>query len=159
MTYDDSGNYDLTVTDTTSGATYTDVSTCSSCTRSSAEWIIERSAFCSNAKCTQAEIAELPDFGTTTMSDDVASDGGPNNGIKSFLGFIPIDGVYNLDDQECVGPGGFESVDTVSGVDNNSSSFTATWDRSGEPTRSSSEGSTQARIVARLRPTPSAPLG
>ena len=133
VTYDASENYDLTVTDTTSGATDTEVATCSSCARASAEWIIERAAFCSSSQCTQADIAELPDFGTTTMSDDVASDGGPETGIKGFPGYIPIQGVYNLDDNEKVGSGGFESVDTVGRV-TKANSFTATWDRSGEPT-------------------------
>ena len=67
------------------------------------------------------------------MSDDVASDGGPDTGIKGFPGRTAIDGVYNLDDNENVGSGGFESVDTV-GYVTKANSFTATWDRSGEPT-------------------------
>jgi len=53
--------------------------------------------------------------------------------ISGFANNYPIEGVYNLNDTEKIGPKGFISVDTVSNV-NSTNSFTATWDRSGKPT-------------------------
>jgi hypothetical protein len=128
-----SGEFTLTIADLTSHQTNTKVSACSTCERNSAEWIIERAAFCGNPTCTTAVIGALPDFGKTTMTDDVASAGGVTAGINGFASNYPIEGVYNLNDTEKIGPKGFISVDTVSNV-TPTNSFTATWDRSGKPT-------------------------
>jgi hypothetical protein len=127
-----SGKFSLTVSDLTSHKSHTDVAACSKCRRASAEWIIERPAACSNKSCTKAAILALPDFGTSTMSDDVASDGGANTGINGFVNYA-IEGDFNLNDTEQIGPEGFVSVDTVGPVVKKTNSFTATWDRPGEP--------------------------
>jgi hypothetical protein len=127
-----SGMFSLTVSDLTSHKSHTDVAACSKCRRASAEWIIERPAQCANHSCTKAAILALPDFGTSTMSDDVASDGGANTGISGFFNYA-IEGDYNLNDTEQIGPEGFVSVDTVGPLVKKTNSFTATWDRSGEP--------------------------
>jgi hypothetical protein len=128
-----SGSFSLAISDVTSHKSHTHVATCSTCQRASAEWIIERAAFCTNASCSTAVIGAMSDFGKTTMSNDVASDGGANLGIGSFPNY-PIQGVYNLNDTPQVGPKGFISVDTVGPVSTSNNSFTATWDRSGKPT-------------------------
>jgi hypothetical protein len=129
-----SGNYNLTIADLTSGKSYTKIAQCPSCQRNSAEWIIERPAFCGNGSCTKAVLSALPNFGTTTMTDDIASDATTKNaGINSFDS-SPIAGVYNLNDQENPGSSGFTSVDTVSSVfAGPPDSFTATFNRAGQP--------------------------
>jgi hypothetical protein len=127
-----SGMFSLTVSDLTSHRSHSDVAACSTCQRASAEWIIERPAECANQSCSKASILALPNFGTSTMSHDVASDGGANTGITGFVNYA-IEGDYNLNDTEKIGPAGFISVDTVSPVAKNTNSFTATWERSGEP--------------------------
>ena len=65
VTYDASENYDLTVTDTTSGATYTEVATCSTCARDSAEWIIERRGI-----LLQRQVHKRSHSGTSRLRDD-----------------------------------------------------------------------------------------
>lgn len=127
-----SGMFSLTVSDVTSHKSHTKVAACSQCQRASAEWIIERPAACTNPACTKASILALPDFGTSTMSDDVASDGGADTGISGFVNYA-IEGDYNLNDTEQIGPEGFVSVDTVGPLAKKTNSFTATWDRSGQP--------------------------
>ena len=79
-----SGKFSLTVADVTSHKTHTQTATCSSCQRASAEWIIERAAFCTNSTCSKAVIGSLPNFGTTTMSNDVASVGGREHGDQQL---------------------------------------------------------------------------
>jgi hypothetical protein len=121
------GKFTLTITDTTSGKTATDVASCSSCARASAEWIIERPAGC-NAAFTKCFLFALADFGTTTMSSDVASTGGPWRSVAAYKNNYPIYMIQPLKS------GGFVSLDTVGPVDTSTNSFTAVWDRSGHPT-------------------------
>lgn len=117
-----SGEFSLKVTDLSSGKTATDVATCASCERTSAEWIIERPGLCNNAG-TSCILAELADFGTTTMAGDQAQVTGGN--VKGVGGFTntPIIMVDPLSD------GGFISLDDVSAL--SGKSFTVTWLRSG----------------------------
>jgi hypothetical protein len=125
--------FNLTISDLTSGKTFTDVAGCRSCQRTSAEWIIERPAFCANPSCTSAVLAALPNFGTTTMSDDVASAGTMKQAPISSFDNSPIEGVYNLDDRVTEDSQGFISVDTTGDLSPIPQSFTMTFNRSGEP--------------------------
>jgi hypothetical protein len=128
-----SNKFKLTISDLTSGKSHTDVAGCKSCQRTSAEWIIERPAFCGNASCTQAVLAALPDFGTTTMTNDIASAGTTKKAPISSFDYSPIEGVYNLDDSETPDSRGFISVDTTGPLSPIPQSFTMTYNRSGEP--------------------------
>ena len=125
VTYN-AGQYNLTVSDLSSHKTGTDVGACTvGCQRNSAEWIIERPAECNDAG-TKCEILALADFKTSTMSDNIAqAANGPATGINGFNNYS-IDMVTPLKK-------GFTSLDTVGGVDPTTDSFTATWDRSGQP--------------------------
>jgi hypothetical protein len=125
--------FNLTISDLTSGKTFTDVAGCNSCERTSAEWIIERPAFCANQSCSQAELAALPNFGSTTMSNDIATAGTTKKAPISSFANSPIEGVYNLDDNENPDSTGFISVDTTGALSPIPQSFTMTFNRSGEP--------------------------
>jgi hypothetical protein len=120
-----SGEFTLTVSDLTTGKSATDVAACSTCTRSSAEWIIERPALCNDAG-TKCFLTELADFGTSSLGGDEAQVTGGN--VKGVGGFTntPIEMIDPL------ASGGFISLDTVSAL--SGKSFTATWDRSGTTT-------------------------
>jgi hypothetical protein len=118
------GEFTLTVSDLSTGKTATDSATCSSCARSSAEWIIERPALCNNAG-TSCFLTEMADFGTTTMSgDEATADGGSLKGVGGFNNYA-IDCV----NPDANGDGGFYSLDTVGPV--SGKSFTATWQEPG----------------------------
>ena len=116
------GEFTLTISDLSTGKTSSTTAACTSCARTSAEWIIERPELCNNAG-TKCFLTELADFGTSTMAGDQAQLTGGN--VKGVGGFnnIPIDMV------DPVSGGGFISLDTVGAV--TGKSFTATWDRSG----------------------------
>jgi hypothetical protein len=117
------GEFSLTVSDLTSGKSATNVAACSTCTRASAEWIIERPALCNNAG-TKCFLTELADFGTSTMGGDEAQvTGGNIKGVGGFANNYPIDMIDPLS------TGGFDSLDTVGAL--SGKTFTATWDRSG----------------------------
>jgi hypothetical protein len=123
VTYDStSGNFTLTISDLSTGKSSGTTAQCSTCERTSAEWIVERPELCNNAG-TKCFLTELADYGTTTMSGDEAQLTGGN--VKGVNGFnnIPIDMV------DPVTGGGFISLDTVGAI--SAKSFTATWDRSG----------------------------
>jgi hypothetical protein len=117
-----SGEFTLVISDLSTGKSATTSATCSTCARTSAEWIVERPELCNNAG-TKCFLTELADFGTTTMTGDEAQLTGGN--IKGVNGFnnIPIDMV------DPVTGGGFITLDTVGAI--TAKSFTATWDRSG----------------------------
>ncbi len=97
------GKFTLTVSDLSSGRTSSNVAVCGVCTRSSAEWIVERPALCNSAFC---YITALADFRTTTMTGDVAGvAGGTAKPVSAFTnyaifmvqplskGFISLDNV------------------------------------------------------------------
>jgi hypothetical protein len=120
------GTFTLTVSDLTSGMTHTQTATCSSCARASAEWIIERPAYCTTASCATVILGALANFDTTTMAGATASvDGGKVEGVQHFNNvpifmFDPIKrGLISLDE-----------VTALSGT-----GFTAVWNRSGTPTK------------------------
>jgi hypothetical protein len=118
-------NYTLTVSDLTSGKSYTDTAQCSSCARASAEWIIERPAECISR--TDCFILALADFGTTTMSSDLAQLN--TQKVAHAVSTYPYD--YPIDIVQPLKAGGFISLDTVGAFSPASDAFTATWDRSG----------------------------
>src|ERR1700733_4377599 len=110
VTYDStSGNFTLTISDLSTGKSSGTTAQCSTCERTSAEWIVERPELCNNAG-TKCFLTELADYGTTTMSGDEAQLTGGN--IKGVNGFnnIPIDMV------DPVTGGGFISLDTVGAI-------------------------------------------
>ena len=125
VSYSDStANFTLSVSDLSTGKSTNFSDTCTTCERSSAEWIIERPALCNNAE-TKCFITQLADFGTTTMTGDEAQvDGGKLKGVGAFNN-IAID-IVNPDAN---GDGGFYSLDTVGPV--SGKSFTATWQEPG----------------------------
>lgn len=125
VSYSDStSEFTLTVTDLTTGKTATDTAACSSCTRASAEWIIERPALC-NAAGTKCFLTQLADFGSSTMGGDEAQvEGGNLKGVGGFTNFA-----INAVNPDANGDGGFYSLDTVSPV--SGKSFTATWQQPG----------------------------
>ena len=116
------GEFTLAISDLSTGKTSSTTAACTSCARTSAEWIIERPELCNNAG-TKCFLTELADFGTSSLTGDEAQLTGGN--VKGVGGFnnIPIDMV------DPVSGGGFISLDTVGAV--TGKSFTATWDRSG----------------------------
>jgi len=124
------GKFHLKIADLTSGKSFKHSATCNSCQRSSAEWIIERPAFCTNASCTHAVIGALPDFVTTKMNNAVATAGSVSGSISAFKN-TPIEGVYNLSGSVNPGTDGFISVDTTGPLATSPSRFTMTWNRSG----------------------------
>lgn len=120
-----SGKFTLTVADLTSGKKVTHTAACSTCQRSSAEWIIERPALCNNTG-TKCFLTELADYHTATMGASQAQvAGGAVSSVASFDN-IPI---FMIDP---LASGGFISLDTVAAL--KGSAFTATWDRSGTTT-------------------------
>lgn len=122
VSYTASGQFVLTITDLSTGKSATDTATCAECTRSSAEWIIERPALCNNAG-TKCFLTELADFDTATMQGDQAQVAGGN--VKGIAGFTN----YPIFMVDPVAGGGFITLDTVGPL--NGKSFTATWDRTG----------------------------
>jgi Peptidase A4 family len=115
------GQFVLSVTDETSGHTKTVSDGCANCARASAEWIIERPAYC-NSAFTKCDLFALPNFGTATMAGDTASlNGGPVENA-SKLHAVNITMIQPLKK-------GFISLDTTGAL--NRSSFTETFDRSG----------------------------
>jgi hypothetical protein len=120
--------FHLTVTDVTTGQTKTVSSTCSSCERDSAEWIIERPAGCNKTE-TKCFLFALANFGTTTMAEDNArQDGGAVTGLSSYPNAHQIFMVQNTPQ------GGFYSIDNVSGVDPAANAFSVQWLKYGHVT-------------------------
>jgi hypothetical protein len=121
------GKYTLTVSDLSSHKSYSDVGTCSSCQRSSAEWIIERPAGCNRSE-TSCFLFALANFTSSIMSEDVAGiTGGAVQGIGSYASSYPLYMIQPLKK-------GFITLDTVGPVDETTQSFTAIFDRSGQVT-------------------------
>jgi hypothetical protein len=112
----------LTIADLTRKKSVTHTAACSTCQRSSAEWIIERPAECSNSSCTKAFLTELADFHHSTMTGQAQVAG---QHVKGIGGFVNTQ-IFMVDTLKS---GGFISLDDISGVAK--SAFTATWLRSG----------------------------
>jgi Peptidase A4 family len=119
-----SGSFTMAETDLTTGKTSSVTAKNASAKRDSAEWVIERPAFCNSTE-TKCFLTELANYGTTSMSGATASvDGGPVQSVGHFNN-SPI---YMF----CPITRGFISLDTVSPL--SGPSFSATWDRSGTTT-------------------------
>ncbi len=115
------GKFTLTVSDLSSGRTSSNVAVCGVCTRSSAEWIVERPALCNSAFC---YITALADFRTTTMTGDVAGVvGGTAKPVSAFTNYA-IFMVQPLSK-------GFISLDNVGPFRPALDAFTTTWYRAG----------------------------
>lgn len=116
------GTFSLTISDMTRGRGAGAVATCGNCKRASAEWIIERPAFC-NHNVTKCFIAELANFGTATMAGSKASVAGGRMRGPAAFGSKPIFMVQPLKK-------GFISLDAVSAL--SGSNFAAQWFRHGQ---------------------------
>jgi hypothetical protein len=125
------GKFTLTIADTTSKASYTKSAACGTCERSSAEWINERYADCNKGQ-TSCWLVALANFGTTTMTDNMASVGDVPLPISAFPfgNSYAIDMVYNLNGRESPGRQGFESLDNSTAV-TKANTFNVVWQRSG----------------------------
>jgi hypothetical protein len=122
------GNFNLTIDDVTLGETKTVTSTCASCERASAEWIIERPAGCDPFP-SNCFLFALANFGTTTMAEDVArQDGGSTTGLSAYPNAHQIFMVQPTK------AGGFYTLDNVSAVDAAPNAFTVTWLKYGKVT-------------------------
>lgn len=117
------GTFTLTISDMTSGKSATVSAMCADCKRASAEWIIERPAYC-NHNVTKCFIAELANFGTTEMAGSKASVAGGKAGGPAAFGSKPIFMVQPL-------KRGFISLDAVSAL--SGANFGAEWFRHGQP--------------------------
>lgn len=118
------GKFTLTIADLTSHKKATKTAACSSCQRSSAEWIVERPALCNNAG-TKCFITKLANFHVTTMNADTAQvAGGPVRNLAAFNN-IPI---YMVDPLKA---GGFISLATVGPLSKAGNSFSVAWNRTG----------------------------
>jgi hypothetical protein len=124
--YRTGGLFDLTIADLTSHVSRSVIASCSSCARASAEWIVERPAFCTSA--TKCYLTELANFGETKMSDNVAAvAGGSSEPVSSFPNPYPIFMVQNTKT-------GFNTLDVTSGLSGPYGGFTETWERYGSVT-------------------------
>jgi len=114
----------LTVTDVTTGLTKTVTTKASGQLRASAEWIIERPAGCNSTE-TKCFLFKLANFGTTTMSENVASvDGGAPRGLSTF---VQLSQIFMIQPN----PRGFSTLDITGPVHARDNSFTETWTRYG----------------------------
>jgi hypothetical protein len=120
------GKFRLRIADLTSGKSATKVASCSSCTRASAEWIVERPAKCTNKTCTKAFITMLAHFQKTRLGQAQAQvAGGQVSGISAFDN-VPIFMISLLKN-------GFISLDNVSPLNSSGDAFSVTWERAGKP--------------------------
>jgi hypothetical protein len=122
------GMFTTTITDVSSGKTSGTTAACDQCERSSAEWIVERPAFCANHACTQGILAALPDFGTTTLSNATARvDGSPR--AKAINGFVNIP----IDMYQPTKTGRDKLLDTTETLSQQGHSFDEVWQAWGKP--------------------------
>jgi len=126
VSYATGGKFTLTIADLTLKLSKSVVATCTSCERSSAEWIIERPAGCNKTE-TKCFLFALANFGTTTMSDNmVGVDGAKPENLVSYPSSDPIFMVQP-------NPKGFVTLDTTSALGSDGS-FSEQWERYGKVT-------------------------
>ena len=65
-----SGKFYVTIADLTRGKSFTKAATCGDCERASAEWIVERPAFCSDNSCDKGYLTALANFHSVTMTQN-----------------------------------------------------------------------------------------
>ncbi len=118
--YSTGGVFTLNVTDVTLGLSRSVSSTCTTCARASAEWIVERPAGC-DPYPTNCFLFALAKFSPATMFDNAATiQGGARTGLGS-LGHVHQ--IYMVQPKH---NGSFVSLDNVSPIEP-SNSFTVTW--------------------------------
>jgi hypothetical protein len=114
-----------TVNDVTSGLTKSITVKATGQLRASAEWIIERPAGC-NSTLTKCFLFKLANFGSTTMSENVASvEGGAPRGLSTFKNIAQIFMVQPY-------PKGFYTLEVTGPIHSRDNSFTDTWTRYGK---------------------------
>jgi Peptidase A4 family len=121
------GRFTLTITDVTSGKSKTQTANCTECQRASAEWIIERPAYCNNSE-TKCFITPLANFGTTTMTENVASLQG-----QSPVGLGSMPNASEIFMVQPTAKGGFYSLVNVSPVDVVANAFSEQFIYAGRP--------------------------
>jgi Peptidase A4 family len=114
------------VTDVTTGESKTLYTGASGQARDSAEWIIERPAYCTNSSFTNCFIVRLANFGRTNMANDVATTaGGTPQKITSFTNNYPIFMIQPT-------KSGFYTIEKTSVARSSSSSFSVKWESYGD---------------------------
>jgi hypothetical protein len=121
------GRFTLTVSDLTSGLSKSQSANGPKDQRASAEWIIERPAYCNNAE-TKCFITPLANFGTTEMTENVAGlQGQAPVGLGSLANANQIFMIQTTKN------GGFYSLVNVGAVDAAANAFSVTFLHSGLP--------------------------
>lgn len=121
VAYSTGGVFTLKVSDVTAGLSKTVTSTCTTCARASAEWIVERPAGC-DPYPTNCFLFALGEFSPVTMVDNVATvEGGTSTGLSS------LPHAHQIIMVQPTKKGGFYALDNVSSIDPAPNAFTVTW--------------------------------
>ncbi|MEI8372529.1 MAG: G1 family glutamic endopeptidase [Planctomycetota bacterium] len=130
-----SGQFVLTITDSTNGGSFTTTQTAPNAQRSSAEWIVE-------APSSNAGILPLANFGTVTFTNATATINGASGAIDNNLAWqsTAINMVSRGNLQEDVTSALTDTAATTTPVAPASSSFTVTYNMSGNSAASTSQG-------------------
>lgn len=122
----DAGRFTLTVSDLTSGKSKSQSANGPKDQRTSAEWIIERPAYCNNSE-TKCFITPLANFGTTEMTENVAGLQG-----KAPVGLGSMPNASQIFMIQTTNDGGFYSLVNVSPVDPAANAFGVQWLHAGK---------------------------
>jgi hypothetical protein len=115
------GEFTITITDETTGRSYTKSSTVSGAKRTSAEWIAE--APC----CTGGGgILPLSDFGTILFGEDTSGVSGTNYATDSTTSG-PISSFSSVEEINKVGSSSSPQTSTCSALSTDGTSFSCTW--------------------------------
>jgi Peptidase A4 family len=118
------GKFTVTLTNKTTGKSYSTSSTVSGAARSSAEWIVEAPC-CTNS----GGILPLSDFGTGLLGEDSTAVSGTNFATDSSIASAPIGsfGSANIEQITKVGSRTSPQTSTCSALSNDGTSFSCTW--------------------------------
>ena len=118
------GKFTVTLTNKTTGKSYSTSSTVSGAARSSAEWIVEAPC-CSNS----GGILPLSDFGTGLLGEDSTAVSGTNFATDSSIASAPIGsfGSANIEQITKVGSRTSPETSTCSALSSDGTSFSCTW--------------------------------
>jgi hypothetical protein len=118
------GEFTVTISNVTTGKSYSKSATVSGASRSSAEWIVEAPC-CTNS----GGILPLSDFGTGLLGDDSTGVSGTNYATDSSIASAPIGsfGSPNIEQISKVGSRSSPQTSTCSALSNDGSSFSCTW--------------------------------
>lgn len=122
--------YVFSLTDLNTTTTKSVHASCTSCTRSTAEWIVERPTTCTSGKCT---IAALANFHRATLDAATATVTGSSE--KSALAYNPtqIDMIQQI-------KLGFVSLAVATPLSDPGSTVLVNWQRAGQPTPVTTSG-------------------